>query len=148
MRTQIFRLVTLAVALALAVAGAEAVVRIQNAAPPPGPAFDQGRPVLQEPDPELGWRNKAGRVEWPGLAKDAGKSIQMTFWADGLRATAPERKQGLPQVIVLGCSYTQGWAVTDEETYAWKLQATIPNSWRSMESSRSTACSRSKTSSR
>jgi hypothetical protein len=28
---------------------------------------------------------------------------------------------------VIGCSYTQGWAVTDQETYPWHLQAEFPS---------------------
>lgn len=83
-------------------------------------------PVIHEPAPELGWRNKAGVHRWPGRGRDVGRDITMTFWPGGLRATAAERVTGRRQVVVLGGSFMQGWAVTNEDTCAWKLQAAMP----------------------
>jgi hypothetical protein len=127
MRTRIFAIVTVVVAALLALAGAEAMARAELATRPTRPPLDDGLPVLQEPDPVLGWRNKQGSVVWPGQGEDAGKDIRMTFWADGLRATAPAPQLDRPHVVVIGCSYTQGWAVTDTETYAWHLQSEFPS---------------------
>jgi hypothetical protein len=127
MRTWIFRIATVLVAALLTLAGAEGIARTALPATQSRPPLDEGLPVLQEPDPVLGWRNKAGSVVWPGQGEDAGKDIRMTFWADGLRATAPAEELDRPQVVVIGCSYTQGWAVTDEETYAWRLQSEFPS---------------------
>ena len=127
MRTWIFGVATLVVATLLALAGAEAIARTALAVRQTRPPLDDGLPVLQEPDEVLGWRNKAGSVVWPGRGEDGGKDIRMTFWADGLRATAPAPELDRPQVVVIGCSYTQGWAVTDAETYPWRLQAEFPS---------------------
>lgn len=127
MRNWIFGVAAFFVAALLTLAGAEAIVRATLLVEPPRRPFDDGLPVLQEPDAELGWRNKAGSVVWPGQGEDGGKDIRMTFWADGLRATSPAPAFDRPHVIVIGCSYTQGWAVTDEETYAWRLQAKFPS---------------------
>lgn len=126
MRNWIFGTATAIVVGLLAFAGAEAMARTV-VTKPARPALDEGLPVLQEPDAVLGWRNKAGSVVWPGRGEDGGKDIHMTFWADGLRATAPAPDLNRPHVVLIGCSYTQGWAVTDDETYAWRLQAEFPS---------------------
>jgi len=127
MRTWIFGIGAVIVAALLILVGAEALARTALAVEQPRPPLDDGLPVLQEPDEDLGWRNKAGSVVWPGQGEDGGKDIRMTFWADGLRATAPAPELDRPHVVVIGCSYTQGWAVTDEETYPWRLQAEFPS---------------------
>ena len=127
MRTWIFRIGAVIVAALLTLVGAEAIARTAVAVEPPRPPLDDGLPVLQEPDKDLGWRNKAGSVVWPGQGEDGGKDIRMTFWADGLRATASAPDLDRPHVVVIGCSYTQGWAVTDQETYPWQLQAEFPS---------------------
>ena len=127
MRTWLFRIAAFIVAALITLAGAEGLARATLPASQTRPPLDEGLPVLQEPDPVLGWRNKAGSVVWPGQGEDAGKDIRMTFWADGLRATAPAPALDRPQVVVIGCSYTQGWAVSDDETYVWRLQSEFPS---------------------
>src|SRR5262245_8646638 len=123
----IFRSATAFVAVLLAIVAAEGIVRAAFPAGQSRSPLDAGLPVLQEPDAVLGWRNKQGSVTWPGQGEDGGKDIRMTFWADGLRATAPAPELDRPHIVVLGCSYTQGWAVSDEETYAWRLQSEFPS---------------------
>jgi hypothetical protein len=127
MRTWIFSIATVILVIFLALVGAEAMARTAIAVRQTRPPLDDGLPVLQEPDAVLGWRNKAGSVVWPGQGEDGGKDIRMTFWADGLRATAPAPELDRPHVVVIGCSYTQGWAVTDQETYPWRLQMEFPS---------------------
>jgi hypothetical protein len=127
MRTWSFRIATVIMAALLTLAGAEGIARTKLNAGQTRPPLDAGLPVLQEPDAVLGWRNKVGSVVWPGQGEDGGKDIRMTFWADGLRATAPAPGLDRPHVVVIGCSYTQGWAVTDQETYAWRLQSAFPS---------------------
>ena len=127
MRTWIFRLGAVIVAAVLTLVGAEALARSAVGVRHTRPPLDDGLPVLQEPDAVLGWRNKAGSVVWPGQGEEGGKDIRMTFWADGLRATAAAPDLDRPHVVMIGCSYTQGWAVTDHETYPWQLQAEFPS---------------------
>ena len=73
-------------------------------------------PRMYEPDPDLGWRSKAGRYVFGTTP------IHMTFWPDHTRATATAPVRADAAVVVLGCSFVQGWALSDEETFAWKLQ--------------------------
>src|SRR4051812_31296349 len=68
-------------------------------------------------DPELGWVNASNRrLTWSGGPA--------TFLPDRSRATSTEPRENdqRPVVLVLGCSYTQGFGVSDQETFAWKLQ--------------------------
>ena len=71
---------------------------------------------MHEPDPDLGWRSKEGRYVFGTTP------IRMTFWPDHTRATAAAPVRADAAVVVLGCSFVQGWALSDEETFAWKLQ--------------------------
>ncbi|MEI8012978.1 MAG: hypothetical protein WCI27_10975 [Candidatus Omnitrophota bacterium] len=85
-----------------------------------------GDMVVVEFDPVLGWRNKVGvYTQWPKNWDD-GKELKMTIWPGGLRATAPARVKKDRQIILLGCSFIQGWALRDEDTMAWKLQERFP----------------------
>ncbi len=73
-------------------------------------------------DPILGWRNKPGVVK----SMEPGH-VPMTFWEDGRRATRPAPSMhALPQVVIVGCSVTQGYGVVDEETFAYRLAALTP----------------------
>jgi hypothetical protein len=92
---------------------------------PWGRGKPRAQPPIHEPDEVLGWRNRAGEFVWPEGAPGTGP-IRTTFWEGGLRATATERASRDRRALVLGCSFTQGWAVSDEETYAWRLQSTLP----------------------
>ena len=71
-------------------------------------------------DPVLGWINHPGTThQWPMGAA--------TFWDDGSRRTRrAERTSTRDVVLLLGCSYTQGYLVGDEDTFAWKLQQRFP----------------------
>jgi hypothetical protein len=124
-RVVLISLTTL-VSLVFALGAAEMLTRLAGWNMWRAPVLDRNLPVLHEPDPILGWRNRPGSVVWPGLWSDRGRDIVMTFWQDGLRATAPERRPRRAEVPLVGCSYTQGWAVTDSETYAWQLQTMLP----------------------
>jgi hypothetical protein len=53
--------------------------------------------------------------------------IQVTVWPDHSRATSLVRTPRPTRVSLVGDSFTQGWAVTNKETFAWKLQARFPD---------------------
>jgi hypothetical protein len=71
------------------------------------------------PDPVLGWRNNPGRHP-----VDEGQHEIMTILPDGSRATGPAGPG--PTVLIVGCSYAQGYGVRDEEAFAWRLQSRFP----------------------
>ncbi len=110
----------LALGLAVALIGAEIVLRQSGYGPWKELSLDLDMPPMHEPDPELGWRNKEGAYVF------GSPPIHMTFWADHTRATAPSPVNADATVVVLGCSFVQGFALSDEDTFAWRLQERFP----------------------
>jgi hypothetical protein len=76
-----------------------------------------GEPVIHEPDSVLGWRNRPGEYIFP-LTTVARGPVTMHFRSDGSRVTGLTRPQKTLRVVLLGCSLTQGWTLSDDETYA------------------------------
>jgi hypothetical protein len=116
---------TLAVGVALGLGAAELALRLAGRAPwhplPPRP----NEPVMFEPDPELGWRSRPGRLDVP--ASEAGAPpVRLTNLPDGSRTTGPGPEAPAPRLALLGCSFVQGWGVSDEETFAFALQRRWP----------------------
>jgi len=69
--------------------------------------------------PVVGWKNK------PGIYKVW--SSAMTVWDDNSRATGPKDPGTTPDIVFVGCSFTQGYGLNDPETMAWQVQAAHPN---------------------
>lgn len=74
-------------------------------------------------DPTLGWVNRPGTFR----STEAGQ-VPMRFTADHARASRPADAAPPPgpAVLLLGCSFTQGYGIVDHETYAWKLGERFP----------------------
>jgi hypothetical protein len=71
-------------------------------------------------DPELGWINR------PSVRQHHGDGWFTTL-ADGSRVT--RQREEIPaasHVVIVGDSYAQGLGVSDELTYAWRLQGRFP----------------------
>lgn len=108
--------------------GAEWVVRARGGTPWVTPAAREGEPAIHEFDPELGWHNKQGVYRVAPYTHRAPPTC-VTIWSGGRRATSPqcpEPGSRARRVVVVGCSYTQGWAISDDETYSWRLQERFP----------------------
>jgi hypothetical protein len=106
---------------ATALAAAEIVLRATGRPPWKETVYASDMPLMHEPDGELGWRNKPGEYVF------GTPEVRMTFWPDHTRATAPRSVGTAPSVLVIGDSFVQGWAVSDQETFAWKLQERFPH---------------------
>lgn len=78
------------------------------------------------PDPTLGWRPAPGHYRLPPLVPE-GVYTDLTFRPDGARETGSGPADGRPEVLLLGCSLTMGSMISDEETYAWRLQQLRPD---------------------
>jgi hypothetical protein len=74
------------------------------------------------PDPRLGWVNRPG--SYPSIEDG---HVMMSFMPDGSRFDPAAKEDTLPTVVVIGCSFTQGYAVADSETYSHLLNTMLPN---------------------
>ena len=79
-------------------------------------------------DTLLGYRHLAGQYDV--TLKDK-YTFRTTHDERGLRLTHPSKSDALAdsmlsEVWLMGCSFTHGWSVNDEETFAWQFQAAHP----------------------
>ena len=75
------------------------------------------------PDSELGWVNRPGT--WKSTEPG---HVPMTFEADGRRHDpAGNRPANLPRILVVGCSFTQGYGVADNQTYSHFINRSLPS---------------------
>jgi hypothetical protein len=117
-----FWLVAVALVVAVGIILGEALLRVAGHGPWRYETKDVDEPIVHEPDPELGWRNKPGSYVVPAYDGSGGE-IPITVLPGGTRTTGSAGVPGdRPSVIVVGGSFTQGWGVGDTETYAYKLQ--------------------------
>ena len=117
---------TLLLSLALTIALSEVLLRAAGFQPWVYSGKDVNEPTMHEPDPVLGWQNKAGSYLVPPY-HPSGQAIQITLLENGQRRTGVNSTADAREELVLvGDSLTQGWAISDHETYAWKLQKRFP----------------------
>jgi hypothetical protein len=85
-------------------------------------------PTWHDADPELGWWLRPGHWRYGPYAQ-GGRPVEVTIGSDRTRRTREDGGAGedRPEVLLLGCSFTFGWAVSDDETWAWRLQALRPD---------------------
>jgi hypothetical protein len=81
---------------------------------------------MHEYDPVLGWHPVPGR-RWYGPWGPGGSRVVVTVNPDGSRLTGADGANGRPDVLLVGDSYTFGWAVSDDETFAAGLQRLRPD---------------------
>jgi len=89
------------------------------------------RESIIKSDDTLGWVLKPGHYDQIPFA-EGGPRVRYTIFDGGVRKSSvvhtsefsPEKK-----VFTIGGSYTQGYAVSDEDTYSWVLQGKLPDSW-------------------
>ncbi|NOY75112.1 MAG: hypothetical protein GXP32_04890 [Kiritimatiellaeota bacterium] len=57
--------------------------------------------------------------------------MKMTFNSDGSRSVSerPNNSKTNEKTFFIGGSFIQGWAVSDNETMAWKVQKLFPKTW-------------------
>ncbi len=126
-RKALFASIALTVGLVIAFGFAEVALRVLNrGGRPPAPTTPQvSHDPTTERDPARYWACREGSYVLPPLVP-GGPEIHETVLAGGRRATEKSPRPGRPIVALLGCSYTHGVGLSDEETYAWKLQDAFP----------------------
>jgi lysophospholipase L1-like esterase len=121
-----FRVVAIVIGLLVAMALSELVLRAAGFKPWTYTGQDANEPTMHEPDSVLGWRAKKGSYKVPPY-HPSGHPIQLTFLENGRRRAGADVSAAFDaELLLVGDSFTQGWAVTDNETYAWKLQENMP----------------------
>lgn len=115
-----FRVVAAVLTFTLCAGAAEIVCRIAGVRP--------FRVTAREyigwakPDPALGWRNNPG-----AHPADEGPHEIMTILPDGSRDTGTPVGATHRPIVIMGCSFAEGYGVRDDETFAWKLQQHFPS---------------------
>ncbi len=128
MRHAFVALAAAALALLGMLAAGELLVRAAGRTPWRPLEVDRDEPTAHEPDPVLGWRARPGSHVFPPRSPGAGP-VRMTFHEEGDRA-AGDPAPGVSRVLLfVGGSYTQGWAVSDGQSFPALLQERFPT-WR------------------
>jgi hypothetical protein len=107
----------------VALLGGEILLRLCGIEPYP---FEAPFDTWGRPDKEIGWTNNEGAY----LSNAAEGSVPMAFWSEGRRATAPSPAdvgEGAA-IVFVGGSFTQGYAVTDGETFPYIVNRGQPGS--------------------
>jgi hypothetical protein len=79
------------------------------------------------PHPTLGYTHLPGSFQ---VTLPDGYSFHVTHLPNTLRVTHPldtyPSTGDKEEIWIFGCSFTHGWALNDEDTYAWQLQQMLP----------------------
>ena len=122
----LFSVITAGLAIGVALAGAEILLRASGRGPWHPLFIDSAQPVIYRPDPVLGWKHTEGEYRFPAFSL-FGSGVRMRFEVDGSRSTGPSSGAGGETVAIVGGSFTEGFAISDDETFAWKLQERFPS---------------------
>lgn|GEM_PF-3046199 len=91
----------------------EAGLRIASDEPRKSRPLVLEMPRMTDPDPELGWVSRPGSYRY----RHSDRTIQITIRPDGSRG-ATGGGESAREIWFFGCSYTQGWGLTDGEEFA------------------------------
>lgn len=110
----------------------EVALRALGYQPRPRPSHD-GPPYTIETDDRLILPDEAAGYRYgPGefvVQFKTGHRFHLRHGPDGLRCTRPLSStsgDSLPQIWMMGGSFTHGWSVDDEDTFPWKVQEALP----------------------
>lgn len=78
------------------------------------------------PHPTLGYAHLPGKFK---VTLKGGYSFELTHLTNGLRATRPlnQTPAGDKSIWIMGCSFTHGWSLNDNQTYPWLVQDALTN---------------------
>jgi hypothetical protein len=123
----LFRISGIALSLIIALIVGEVALRMLGFRP----WIDQRggiEPLLLEYQPTYGWQSKEGTYTYSILP--GGPPVHVTVLPDGIRSSGTTQgpdSGNKPNIVVVGCSWMFGWALSDEQTLAWKLQEAFPD---------------------
>jgi hypothetical protein len=83
---------------------------------------------LVRPDRDIGYACLPGVHRVSVRSGTRSRSFTATIGQDGLRITSPgEQGADRPEVWILGCSFTWGYLLNDDETFPWIVQQGLPS---------------------
>ncbi len=125
---KLVNLLLILIATLVALVVAEITLRYMGYEPWQGNQVSEREPLV-EIDDRLGWRLRPGKFMHSAYSEDV-EDLIFTVSSAGNRLSyidqdflASNRKQ----LLLLGGSFTHGFAVTDNETYPWYLQQELPD---------------------
>ena len=121
----LFSAITAGLSIGLVLASAEILLRTSGREPWRPLFLDPAQPVIYQPDSALGWKHKEGEYRFPAFSP-LGKGVRMHFQGDGSRSTSERTGAGGDSIAIFGGSFTEGFAISDDQTFAWKLQERFP----------------------
>jgi hypothetical protein len=123
-RRRLLAATTVLLSSLVALAIAEVAVRLSGHTP--RVPIAKPEPPIHAPDPVLGWKPIPGEYVF-GPYSPGAAPVDVTILANGSRDTGGGPPDGRPEVLLVGDSFTMGWAVSDDETWAWRLQELRPD---------------------
>jgi hypothetical protein len=120
-----FYIVMYFITFTLMLVGAEILLRLTGVAET-WSILAENEPAMFESDTVLGWRAKPGRYILSSFAPE-GHETHYTILDDGSRATSDFTDDRSYDLIFIGGSFTEGFAVSDEDTFSWQLQKKFPS---------------------
>lgn len=86
----------------------------------------ENEPIINLYDEVLGWRGKEGKHTIAPYHPSA-STIHMKILENGQRKTSNKKINRNKEIVIVGGSFTQGWAISDKFTFPWLLQNKIPD---------------------
>lgn len=111
--------------LCFAILFVEVILRITGSTPKKYLDISKNEPVTNEKNETLGWSPIIGIHNFKPWAEN-GKNTVLTFNNDTSRFIS-DQKENLEKIVFIGGSITNGWAVSDNETFPYILQKKYKN---------------------
>jgi hypothetical protein len=116
---------TLLITLSVIGLGAEVLLRLAGREPWTRLDENPDHPVIFQPDATLGWRHKPGDYVFPPFWP-RGPEVSMSLLEDGSRNTGTPPNAGPDTIVTLGGSFTEGFAISDHQTFSARIQQRFP----------------------
>ena len=85
-----------------------------------------GDPLINKSDPVFGWKAKKGVYNFSPMHK-SGDIFTLKIKTNGDRENGNINNISEKEILLIGGSFTQGWGVNDNDTFAYKLQKKYNN---------------------
>ncbi|MHB8846162.1 MAG: hypothetical protein ACYC7L_15630 [Nitrospirota bacterium] len=123
------RVLLMLVSVVVSLAVAEGAARLRGFEPWTYLSTDTHEPSVFEYDPVLGWKAVIGNYIDPPYDPTASATHLSILRGMGRRTSKGQTDvhTNRPKMVFVGCSFTMGWAINDEDTFPWKLQTRHPS---------------------